>query len=265
LIDFEEATVTRTILDELIAVTRQLGEPAREYVILGEGNTSARVDDETYWVKASGSRMKNIEPDGFVLTRFAPVLAMLDAGDLSDEQVKAGLIEAKANPAAPGHPSIEALMHALCLNLPGVAFVGHTHPVAVNALLCSQQAEEAISAPIFPDEIVVCGPASAYVPYTDPGIPLARAVWRSLTEFTEAHGVSPKRMYIRNHGLVALGANATEVENITAMSVKVARIVAGTYALGGPRFMTARDVERIHTRPDEDRRRAKLLGQPSPD
>lgn len=257
--------MTSHVLNELIELTRYLGVPSREYVILGEGNTSARADEKTYWVKASGSSMVSIGPDGLVLTRFEPVLAMLDAGDLSDDQVKANLIRAKADPDAPGHPSIEALMHALCLSLPGVAYVGHTHPIAVNSLLCSERAEEAVGAPIFPDEIVVCGPASAYVPYTDPGIPLARAVWKSLSEFSEEHGVPPKRVYIRNHGLIALGASSTEVKNITAMAVKAARIILGTYALGGPRFMTESDIKRIHTRPDEHRRRAKLIGEPSPD
>jgi rhamnose utilization protein RhaD (predicted bifunctional aldolase and dehydrogenase) len=257
--------VSNDVLNELIALTRYLGEPHREYVMLGEGNTSARVDEETYWVKASGSSMLNIGPDGLVLTRFAPVLEMLDAGDLSDDQIKARLIEAKAEPDAPGHPSIEALMHALCLSLNGVTFVGHTHPTAVNGILCSARAEEAIGAPVFPDEIVVCGPASAYVPYADPGIPLARAVWKSLTGFQEAHGTPPKRVYIRNHGLIALGSSSTEVKNITMMSVKVANIILGTYTLGGPRFLSAKDIERIHTRPDEHRRRAKLVGAKSPD
>jgi rhamnose utilization protein RhaD (predicted bifunctional aldolase and dehydrogenase) len=253
------------VLSELIALTRYLGEPSREYVILGEGNTSARVDAETYWVKASGSSMLNIEADGLVLTRFAPVLAMLEAGDLSDDEIKVNLVRAKVDPDAPGHPSIEALMHALCLSLPGVSFVGHTHPTAVNAILCSAEAEEAVAAPVFPDEIVVCGPASAWVPYVDPGIPLARAVWKSLTDYSQEHGMPPKRVFIRNHGLIALGGSSTEVKNITAMAVKAARIILGTYALGGPRFLGATDTKRIHTRPDEDRRRAKLVGVPTPE
>ena len=74
------AEVSIYTLDRLIAMTRHLGDPDKDYVILGEGNTSARVDEETFWVKASGSRMEQIGPDGFVLTRFAPVLALLDAG-----------------------------------------------------------------------------------------------------------------------------------------------------------------------------------------
>ncbi len=247
------------ILQQLIEMTRRLGEPWREYVILGEGNTSARADDETYWVKASGSRMENIGPADFVRVRFAPVLAMLDAGDLSDDEIARRFAEAKADPATPAHPSVEALLHALALGLPGVTFVGHTHPVAVNALMCSVRAEEAIAGRLFPDEIVVCGPEPAFVPYTDPGIPLARAVWRALQRHMERHGHPPKTVYIQNHGLIALGANPREVENITAMAVKTARILLGTYALGGPRFLSAADVARIATRPDEGPRRAKLI------
>ena len=33
------------------------------------------------------------------------------------------------------------------------------------------------------------------------------------------------------------------------MAVKTARILLGTYAAGGPRFMSEHDVARIHTRP----------------
>ena len=252
-------------LDQLIAMTRYLGDPANDLVILGEGNTSARVDAETFWVKASGSRMENIGPDSLVLTRFAPVLAILDGGDLTDDEVKSGLMATKADPSAPGHPSIETMLHAMALNLPGVNFVGHTHPVAVNAVTCSVQAEQAIAGRIFPDEIAICGPAPAFVPYTDPGIPLARKVRDVLDQYMDEYSGPPKTVYLQSHGLIALGENVVEVKNLTAMSVKTCRILLGTYALGGPNFMKPKDVARIHTRPDEDRRRAKLVGQKSPD
>jgi len=55
-----------------------------------------------------------------------------------------------------------------------------------------------------------------------------------------------------------LGRTAEQVENITAMAVKTARILLGTYAAGGPNFLSEHDVNRIHTRPDELYRR-KLL------
>jgi rhamnose utilization protein RhaD (predicted bifunctional aldolase and dehydrogenase) len=127
--------------------------------------------------------------------------------------------------------------------------------------MCSAQAEQAISGRLFPDEIVVCGPAPAFVPYTDPGVPLARAVRKALHVYMDAHGAPPFITYLQNHGVIALGAVPLEVENRMAMAVKTCRILLGTYALGGPNYLTPKDVARIHTRPDEDRRRAKLAGQ----
>ncbi|MCG2766905.1 MAG: class II aldolase/adducin family protein [Anaerolineae bacterium] len=249
------------VLSQLVTLSRHLADPAHDYVILGEGNTSARADEETFWVKASGRQMDGIEADGFVHVRFAPVLGLLEASDLSDGDVKAELEAARVDPAATSRPSVETVLHALALQLEGVSFVGHTHPTAVNAILCSQRAEEAIAGRLFPDEIVVCGPAPAYVPYTDPGLPLARAVREALQAHMAEWGEPPKVILMQNHGLIALGRTAQEVENITAMYVKTARVIIGTYALGGPRFLGVQAVERIHTRPDELYRRRNLEGQ----
>ncbi|MDH7484751.1 MAG: class II aldolase/adducin family protein [Anaerolineae bacterium] len=249
---------TNDILHELIALSRHLGNPANDYVILAEGNTAARADEETFWVKASGVALQGIEAGGFVRLRFAPVLAMLDGPDLSDEQIRQTLSAARTDPEASAHPSVETVLHALALNLPGVRFVGHTHPTAINALTCSLGFEAALNGRLFPDEIVVCGPAPAVVPYTDPGLPLARKVREAIADHLQGHGEPPKVILMQNHGLIALGRTAQEVENITAMAVKTARVLLGTAAFGGPHFLSAQAVQRIHTRPDELYRRAKL-------
>ena len=112
----------------------------------------------------------------------------------------------------------------------------------------------------FPDEIVHCGPAPAYVPYTDPGLPLALAVRDSIDQYIEDYRELPKVILMQNHGLIALGATALEVENVTAMYVKTARVLLGTYALGGPNFLSSDAVARIHTRPDEEYRRKEWSG-----
>ena len=65
-------------LSDLINMTRALGEPAMDYVIIGEGNTSMRIDEDSFFVKASGHQMNNIGEDGFVAVRLAPMLALLD-------------------------------------------------------------------------------------------------------------------------------------------------------------------------------------------
>jgi len=243
------------ILAQLVTMSNNLGDPALDYVILGEGNTSARADADTFWVKASGTELRTIEASGFVRVRFDRVLALLDAGDLSDDEVKAGLEAAKVDPAVTARPSVETVLHALALQLEGVHFVGHTHPTAVNTVLCSQQAEEAVSGRLFPDHIVYCGPASVYVPYTDPGVPLARAIRDSMAQYVDEYREVPKVILMQNHGLIVLGRTGQEVEDVTAMAVKAARVLLGTYTLGGPHFLTAQAVDRIHTRPDEAYRR----------
>jgi rhamnose utilization protein RhaD (predicted bifunctional aldolase and dehydrogenase) len=190
-----------------------------------------------------------------VRVSFASVLGLLDEARLTDREVKAGLEAARVDPAAVATPSVETVLHALALQLEGINFVGHTHPTAVNSILCSQGVEEAISGRLFPDEIVYCGPAPAYVPYTDPGVPLARKVSQVISAYQAEYGAPPKVILMQNHGLIALGRTPAEVKNITAMYVKTARILLGTYALGGPHFLSAMNVDRIHNRPDEHFRR----------
>jgi rhamnose utilization protein RhaD (predicted bifunctional aldolase and dehydrogenase) len=142
----------------------------------------------------------------------------------------------------------------VCLDRPGITVVGHTHPVAVNALLCSRHASLLTSGALFPDQIVVLGTNPMLIPYVDPGLRLAQEVRRRLHDVE----LTPRVIYLRNHGMFALGASAAEVQQITAMADKVARVILGALAAGGPVFMEAAEVERIDTRPDELLRRAAL-------
>jgi ribulose-5-phosphate 4-epimerase/fuculose-1-phosphate aldolase len=89
---------------------------------------------------------------------------------------------------------------------------------------------------------------------------LARKIRQLIDQYIEIYYEVPKVILMQNHGLIALGQSAQQVENITAMAVKTARVLLGTYAVGGPHFMTPQAVERIHTRPDEAYRR-RLLGE----
>lgn len=246
------------VLNQLVSLANHLGNPAFDYAILGEGNVSARADAKTFWVKASGYEMRTITGDGFVQVSFERVLALLEGGNLSDQQVKDGLARAKVDPKVTAHPSVETLLHAICLGLEGVNFVGHTHPVAINALTCSVAFETAFSGRLFPDEVVVCGPAPILVPYVDPGIPLARHAKQLIDDYVDRQGEPPRVVILQNHGMIALGRTMTHVENITAMMVKTARVLLSTYAAGGPRFMPQQEVDRIHKRPDEHHRRKQL-------
>ena len=245
-----------SVLNELLALSHHLGEEANDYVIIGEGNTSARIEPETFWVKASGRNLKTIGPDGFVEIYLERVLALLDQ-PAGDEDVTRVLLDARVELAAAARPSVETILHAVLYHLTDAQLIGHTHATAVNVILCSQRAHE-ITTHLMPDEIVVCGAHSVFVPYTDPGLALARQVQAQVSDFIARYAVTPRVIYLQNHGLFALGQSARQVENITAMAVKHARILAGTYLLGGPRRLDDRDVARIHTRPDEAVRRKQF-------
>lgn len=241
-----------TSREEAAALARALGDPALDLAILAEGNTSAREDEATFWVKASGLSMREIGPEGFVRVAFAPILA---TEDLDDAAVRALLAAAPLDGGAL-LPSVETFMHAWLLTLPGVSFVGHCHPTALLPILCRPDAREEAGRRYFPDEVVCCGPASAWVPYVDPGLPLARAVREGVEAHVADWGAVPKTIWMGNHGLIALGTNRLEVEAATLMTAKAARV-----RLGGANLpLTRSQVERIASRPDEHHRQ-RLLWQ----
>jgi rhamnose utilization protein RhaD (predicted bifunctional aldolase and dehydrogenase) len=245
-----------SLQDELLALSRELGRPEHDYVILAEGNTSVRLDDGTFLVKASGARLDRIQPDDFVRLRLEPLLdAVLGDGRVDVRELL------RAARVGEGEPSIETFVHVAALGIAGARFVGHTHPTAVNGLLCSAGAEDHFAGPLFPDEVVVCGPAPLYVPYFEPGLALARELAPRLRGFIDRYGAPPRTILLGNHGLVALGDSAAEVEAVTAMAVKAARVRAAAIAAGGPRPLTAATVDELSGRRDELERRARLVGR----
>ncbi len=254
-----EDTVIESILGQLVTMSKYLGDPSRDYVILGEGNTSARVNEDAFLVKASGTEMKESKADNFVQVLFQPLLELLDEPNVSDAQIGQVFAKAKVDAHASHHPSMETVLHAVCLQLPDVNFVAHTHPTAINRLTCSVGFENALKGRLFPDEIVVNGITPLLIPYADPGLPLAHEMLKPLNRYMDEYGRHPQIILLQNHGLVALGTTAQQVIQATDMAVKTARILWGTYAFGGPNFLSIEAIKRIYSRPDEHYRQ-KILG-----
>lgn len=244
------------ILNELVELSHRLGEESKEYAIIGEGNTSARIDEHTFFVKASGSNLKSIRPDQFVEIDWRRAGALLE-GTPGDDDVTRVLNQSRVDPAVTARPSVETVLHGALYQITEARFIGHAHCVYPNMILCSKNARDIVRH-IMPDEIVVCGIESVFVPYTDPGVPLAREVVARVKEVAERHGEMPRTIYLQNHGVIALGQSPRQVENVMAMAAKHAKILAGTYALGGPNFLSEEDIARIHYRPDEHVRRAQF-------
>ena len=82
-------------LTELVRLSRSLGRPERELVVLGEGNTSALVDGERFVVKASGTSLADAAPESFVELRLHTTLGLLDFDPPTDEELSEGLMAAR--------------------------------------------------------------------------------------------------------------------------------------------------------------------------
>jgi rhamnose utilization protein RhaD (predicted bifunctional aldolase and dehydrogenase) len=243
-------------IDAIVALSRALGDPARELAILGEGNTSLRSGEGTMLVKASGASLATATAEDFVALETAPLLALLEDPAADDAAVAEAFAAVEARTGR--RPSVEAMLHAVCLERGGAEAVGHTHPVPVLALLCSPHARALATHMLFPDQIVVLGRRPLFVPYVDPGLALARRVREDLDAHVASHGEPPRAIYLGNHGLFALGRTPEHVLQITAMAVKASRVLAGALAAGGVVPLSEADADRIDTRSDEHYRRAAL-------
>ncbi|HEY5813726.1 MAG TPA: class II aldolase/adducin family protein [Terrimicrobiaceae bacterium] len=241
----------------LIALARDLGAEHRGLAILGEGNVSAKLSDQTFLVKASGSSLGTLAEEDVTECQFAPLLGMLDREGLTDKEVDDELFASRVDSSAK-KPSVEALFHAYLLSFPEINFVGHTHPLHVNQILCSPRASEFAAKKLFPDDIVCCGSASVLVSYTDPGLKLSQGIRRETTEFMGDLGVPPRVILLQNHGIITLGRSPDSVKAAMFMAEKAAKIFIGAAALGGPSFLSPENVSRIGGRPDEHYRQKML-------
>lgn len=249
-----------TTIERLLVLSHDLGRDDRKLAILGEGNTSARLTADTFAVKSSGSNLATLSTLGVSVCRTAELAALLERKAATDVAVDAALFASRVNLEAK-KPSVEAIFHAYLLTLPGVNFVGHTHPIVVNQLLCSKHARTFARRRLFPDEVVCCGVESVFVPYLDPGLKLARGIRAAVIAYIKRLSRAPRVILLENHGLIALGATPEAVLAATLMAAKAAEIFVGAALLnkGQPRLLTPAQVARIAGRPDEHYRQ-KALG-----
>jgi rhamnose utilization protein RhaD (predicted bifunctional aldolase and dehydrogenase) len=247
-------------LKALLKLSHDLSNPLRPLAILGEGNTSARLDAHLFLVKASGSNLAALRESDVVECKAGILLRLLDSTKLSDAAVDNELMKSRVDSKAK-KPSVEALFHAWFLTLPGINYVAHTHAPVVNGILCSPRAREFAGKRIFPDEIVCCDVASVFVPYTDPGLRLAQEIRKHTGMFIKKYQRPPRVVLLENHGIITLGGTVEAVLAAMLMAEKVAGIWLGAAALGGPTFLSPKQVARIAGRPDEAlRRRALKIG-----
>lgn len=213
-----------SLVEELVQVANAFGADP-EYSRAGGGNASVKVDG-VLRIKPSGVPLATLAAADLVGLRNDVLLDALH----SDEPVTGDPVQAAAAKAlvdAPGgrRPSVEILFHALIPD----ALVLHAHPLVANALTCNTDAA-ALTEKLFGDEAV-------FVPYTDPGVPLARKVEQVREAYTARTGrPAPGTTLLGNHGIIVSGNSAAELteraERLTATIS--AAIEAGALAAPAP-------------------------------
>ena len=195
------------LLDELVAVSHHFGNDP-EFARGGGGNASVKADG-TLYIKASGTSLATLTAGSLIPLDMALLLPLLDAegsaGGLpgSEEVMRAGA-RARLGELDGRRPSVELLFHAL---LPE-RFVLHTHPTTVNHLTCSTGGAE-LTERLF-------GERALWIPYIDPGLPLARAIRDARVAREAATGrPAPHVLLLQNHGLVVAADSTQEIVGLS--------------------------------------------------
>ena len=103
-----------------------------------------------------------------------------------------------------------------------------------------------------------CGRRSVFVPYTDPGLVLAKAIRKGVENFLKEEGEMPRVILLQNHGVITLGGSPQAVEAAMSMTEKAAKIRLAAISAGGALALTDKEIDRIANRPDEHQRRRML-------
>jgi len=244
--------------EDLVALTRSLGEPSRDLVILAEGNTSQRLSDGRLVVKASGSSMRTATAEDFVVVDVDPLVDLMRSPVATQADLTTAL-DAGEHAGRRRRASIETLVHVAAQAFAPTAFVGHTHPTAVVGLLASVHAATAWEHHVYSDEAVVIG-RPLYVPYATPGIDLGRVYLEALRRHVDTHGELPTLVLLGNHGIVVNAPSPAGVEAASEMAVKGALVRAAAYSVGGVAPLDTASVDKFFAREDVIERRARLGG-----
>jgi rhamnose utilization protein RhaD (predicted bifunctional aldolase and dehydrogenase) len=244
--------------EELVALTRSLGERSRDLVILAEGNTSQRLPDGRVLVKASGSNMRTATEEDFVVVEVDPLVALMTSPAATQADLTAAL-DAGEHGGRRRRASIETLVHVAAQAFAPTAFVGHTHPTAVVGLLASVHAATAFERHVYSDEAVVIG-RPLFVPYATPGIDLGRVYFAALRDYADRHGELPTLVLLGNHGIVVNAPSPAGVEAASEMAVKGALVRVAAYSVGGVVPLDTASVDKFFARDDVVERRARIGG-----
>ena len=213
----DAAATAADLLEAGARLSRRFGEDA-EYSRAGGGNSSVK-HDGTLYIKPSGVSLASITAESLMPLAMEPLLALVETtreAEAGSDPVMRVAMAARLRDEGTRRPSVECVFHALISR----RFVIHTHPTTVNALTCAREGE-AIARDLFGDDVL-------WIPYTDPGLPLAREIARR-RDARPAPGRPPEVTLLQNHGLIVAGDDEAA---IVERSDEVVAAVRGRIAAG---------------------------------
>ena len=190
-----------TDLETIVKLSHEFG--GEDYVKGGGGNTSVK-NDETLWVKPSGTTLGGLTTETFVamnrqkINELYGVETPAAAAD-REELVKNLMADAVENDA--GRPSVEAPLH----NVFDAKFVVHTHPALVNGLTCAKDGQAACKR-MFPEAL--------WVEYIDPGYTLCMEVRQRIQQYKSTYGYEPALLVLQNHGIFIAADTAEKIRSL---------------------------------------------------
>ena len=211
----EGQPIVDSLLNDMVALSHRFGADP-EYTRGGGGNVSVKADGILY-IKPSGTSLATLTAQSVIALDVRPLLELLDAPP--DRPVAPGTdlvmqvaLSARVGARDDRRPSVESLFHALMPE----RFVLHTHPTLVNAVTCATHGAE-IAERLF-------GSSVLWVPYTDPGLPLARAIREARKSHEErTRTAAPRTLLLQNHGLIVAADSTAEIDGASARLIAAIR------------------------------------------
>jgi NAD(P)-dependent dehydrogenase (short-subunit alcohol dehydrogenase family)/rhamnose utilization protein RhaD (predicted bifunctional aldolase and dehydrogenase) len=195
----------REEISELLRISDYYGS-SKDYVIAGGGNTSFK-DDQTIWIKASGTSLAGLTEEGLVSLsreklRLISIKQYSDDPVAREEEVKGDMANSILDPGRNKRPSVETSLHEIIQ----YKYVVHLHPAIINGLLCSRNAKN-LTYQLFGDKVL-------FVQYTDPGYTLFKKLDAEIANYREKKGVDPQIIFLENHGVFVSADSTSEIKRI---------------------------------------------------
>jgi NAD(P)-dependent dehydrogenase (short-subunit alcohol dehydrogenase family)/rhamnose utilization protein RhaD (predicted bifunctional aldolase and dehydrogenase) len=205
-------------ISELLKISDFYGS-SKDYVIAGGGNTSYK-DEQTIWIKASGSPLAGLTEEGLVaLSR--EKLSLISMKQYSDdpaareEEVKADMFRSILEPGRNKRPSVETSLHELIQ----YDYVVHLHPTIINGVLCSRNAKS-LTVQLFGETVL-------FVPYIDPGYTLFKKLDAEISLYREKNKKDPQIIFLENHGSFVSADSPEEIKKIyNEIILKIGEIIS---------------------------------------